>query len=60
LYPETVDVLAVQLSATECVVGCRAVPERVTLAGEPLALLTMETLPVTLPAADGLNCTVTE
>jgi hypothetical protein len=58
LYPETVDVLAVQLSATECVVGCTPAPDNVTLAGEPLALLTMETLPLTLPGADGLNCTV--
>jgi hypothetical protein len=58
LYPETVEVLAVQLSATECAAGCTPVPDSVTLAGEPLALLTIETLPVTLPAADGLNCTV--
>ena len=34
------------------------VPVRATVAGEPLALLTMEMLPLTLPAAVGLNSTV--
>ena len=58
LYPETVEVLAVQFSATECVTGAVAVPERVIVAGEPVALLTIVTLPLSVPAAVGLNCTV--
>jgi hypothetical protein len=34
------------------------VPDRETAAGEPLALLTIEMLPLTLPAVAGLNCTI--
>lgn len=55
LYPATVDVLAVQDSATEC---CTTpVPDSVTVAGEAVALLTMEMVPLTLPVTVGLNCT---
>src|SRR5208283_2428619 len=57
LYPETVDVLAFQLSATECDCGATPVPDSAMLAGEPAALLTTETLPLAVPAAEGLNCT---
>jgi len=55
LYPATVDVLAFHDSATECCTRATPVPERETEAGEPLALLTIEMLPLTLPAAVGLN-----
>ena len=58
LYPATVDVLAVQFNSTEYVVGATPVPERVTEAGEPVALLTIEMLPGSLAAAVGLNMTV--
>ena len=57
LYPDTVEVLAFQLRAAECCTEVTPVPSRVTLAGEPVALLTMEMLPVTLPLTVGLNCT---
>ena len=59
LYPETVDVVAVQLSAAECCTGTSPVPDRVTVTGEPVALLTMDTLPLLVPAVLGLYCTVT-
>jgi hypothetical protein len=48
-----VEVLAAQVSDTEC---CTTpVPDRVTVAGEPAALLTIEMLPFMLPAAVGAN-----
>ena len=55
LYPVTLVVLAVQLSATQC--GATPVPVSETVAGDPLALLTIEMLPFTSPVALGLNCT---
>jgi hypothetical protein len=57
LYPDTVEVLAFQLSAAECCTGATPVPERVTVAGDPLALLTIEILPFTVPVVVGLNWT---
>ncbi len=55
LYPDTVEVLAIQLSATEC---CSTpVPDRVTDAGDPVALLAIEILPFAGPATVGLNTT---
>jgi len=55
LYPDTVDVLAIQVSVTEC---CTTpVPDSVTVAGDPVALLVIEMLPLTLPATVGLNVT---
>ncbi len=55
LYPATVDVLAIHDNATEC---CTTpVPDKVTVAGDPVALLTMEMVPLTLPVTVGLNCT---
>jgi hypothetical protein len=54
LYPVTLEVLAFQLSATEC---CTTpVPVSETAAGDPLALLTIDILPFTAPATLGLNC----
>ena len=58
LYPDTVEVLAFQVSATECCTNTTPVPDKETDAGEPFALLTIEMLLFTLPAAAGLNCTV--
>ena len=58
MYPDTVEVLAFQLSATECCTGVTPVPDRGTLAGEPDALLTTEMLPLTPPLTVGLNCTL--
>ncbi len=55
LYPATVDVLAVQLSATEGATVCAPVPEREMVAGEFVALLATVTLPGKLPAATGVN-----
>jgi len=57
LYPDTVDVLAFQVSATECCTGVTPVPERVTVAGDPVALLAMEILPLAVPATVGSNIT---
>jgi hypothetical protein len=61
LYPDTDEVLGVQLSAAECAPGAAdtPVPVRLTFAGDPVALLTTEMLPVALPAAVGANCTPT-
>jgi len=59
LYPLTVDVLAVQASATVWGVVERPVPETLTVAGELVASLEIVTAPFTAPAADGANCTVT-
>jgi len=47
--------LALQLRDTEC---AAPVPDNVTVPGDPFVLLTMVMLPLTLPAAVGLNCTV--
>jgi hypothetical protein len=57
LYPETVEVLAFQVNATECCTRETPIPDKDTDAGDPPALLTMEMLPFTLPAVVGLNCT---
>jgi hypothetical protein len=58
LYPDTVEVLALQVSATECCTGATPVPDSETVAGDPLALLTIEMLPLTVTAAVGLNWTL--
>ena len=55
MYPETVEVLAFQVSATVCCTDVTPVPDNVTVAGEPVALLTIEMLPLALPAVVGLN-----
>jgi hypothetical protein len=57
LYPATVDVLGVQVSATEWETVCEAVPspEREIVAGEFVALLATVTLPGKLPGAAGVN-----
>ena len=55
MYPDTVEVLAFQLSAAECCTEATPVPDRDTVAGEPVALLTMEMLPLALPLTVGLN-----
>src|SRR5215472_490801 len=47
--------LALQLRDTEC---AAPLPDNVTVPGDPFVLLTMVMLPLTLPAAVGLNCTV--
>jgi hypothetical protein len=57
LYPETVDVLALQVRVTECCVATIPAPDKDTFVGEPEALLTIVTCPASFPAADGLNCT---
>jgi hypothetical protein len=57
LYPDTVDVLAFQVSATECCTGVTPVPDRVTVAGDPVALLAIEMLPFAVPATVGPNVT---
>jgi len=49
-------VLAFQVSATECCVGATPVPDRTMVAGDPVALLTIVMLPLTVPAVAGLNC----
>ena len=58
LYPETVEVLAIQPSVTLCVAGWTAVPEREIVEGDPLALLVSVTLPAALPAVVGLKITL--
>ena len=57
LYPETVDVLAVQDSVTECETGWIPVPEREIVADELVALLVTVTLPGRLPVAAGVKVT---
>jgi hypothetical protein len=52
-------VLAVQASATVCGVVDTPVPEVLIVAGEFVASLVMDTLPVTAPAVVGANCTLT-
>lgn len=53
--------LGVQLNAAVCDVGGTdtPAPDRLTAAGDPAALLVIETLPVAFPAAPGVNCTPT-
>ena len=58
LYPETVEVLAVQFSVTLCVAGCTPVPDNEIVFGEPVALLVTVTVPELLPAADGPKVTL--
>jgi hypothetical protein len=58
LYPETVEVLAVQDKLTECGVAATPLPLSATVAGEPAALLVIVTPPVTLPAVVGLKITL--
>ena len=58
LYPTTVDVLATHESVTECATGAVAVPFNATSVGEFGVLLVTVTLPASLPAALGANCTV--
>ena len=58
MYPDTVEVLAFQVSATECWTGATPVPDSETVAGDPLALLTIEMLLFTVPAVVGLNWTL--
>ena len=60
LYPATDDVLAPQLSATECDVTAVPFPLRATLDVEPVALLKIFTLPLAVPVVVGANCTLTE
>jgi hypothetical protein len=55
LYPDAVEVLAFQVSATKCCTGTTPVPDKETDAGDPFALLTIEMPPFTLPATVGLN-----
>jgi hypothetical protein len=55
--PDAAEVLAFQVSVTECATGWTPVPERVIVAGEFVALLATVTLPVRLPAAAGENVT---
>jgi hypothetical protein len=50
-------VLAFQFNVAECCADATPVPDKLTVAGDPVALLAMVTIPVTLPAEDGLNCT---
>jgi hypothetical protein len=58
LYPDTVEVLAFQVSATECCTGATPVPDSATVAGDPVALLIIVMLPLAAPAVVGLNWTV--
>ena len=51
------DELASQLSATECVCCTTPVPDRLTDVGEPVAVLTIETLPAALPDDAGVKST---
>jgi hypothetical protein len=53
-----VEVLAVQLSVTECATGATPVPVREIVAGEEVALLATVAVPVTAPAAEGAKVTV--
>jgi hypothetical protein len=58
LYPATVEVLAFQVSATECCIGATPVPDRGIKAGDPVALLAIEMFPLLGPVEVGLNCAV--
>jgi hypothetical protein len=53
----TVDVLAFQVKVAEWEIGWTPTPDKVIDAGEFEALLTTETLPVTLPVAAGAKVT---
>ena len=58
LYPTMpAEVLAVQLSSTECVVAAMPSPLTAMVAGEFVALLATFTLPLTVPAVFGANVT---
>ena len=59
MYPLTVEVLAVHASDTVCGVVDTPVPETLIVAGELVASLEIVTAPLTAPAVDGANCTVT-
>jgi len=52
-------VLAFQLSDTVCCTAATPVPDKLTVEGEFVALLVIETDPVTAPAVVGANVTVT-
>ena len=58
MYPDTEEVLAFQDNATVCELFCAPVPDRVIVAGEPVALLVTVTVPVAFPAAIGLKTTL--
>ena len=58
LYPDTAEVLAFQVSATECCTSATPVPDKEIDAGDPFALLTIEMLPFTVPVTVGLNWVV--
>ena len=45
------------IRATECCTGVTPVPNRVTAAGDPVALLAIEIVPFAVPATVGLNTT---
>ena len=49
------EVLAFQVNDTECCTGATPVPDTGTVKGDPVALLTIEILPLTAPATVGLN-----
>ena len=51
------DVLAVQVSVTECATGWTPVPDREIVAGELVALLATVAVPVGLPVAAGVKVT---
>jgi hypothetical protein len=53
-----VDKLGVHSNVTECETDCAPAPEREITAGELVALLAMVTLSVKVPAADGVNVTI--
>jgi hypothetical protein len=57
LYPDTTEVLAVQVSVTECAIGWTPVPVSDTGAGELVALLATVAVPGRLPVVDGVNVT---
>jgi hypothetical protein len=57
LYPDTAELLAVQVSPTECETVCAAVPEMAIVAGEFVALLAIVRLPARFPAVVGENVT---
>lgn len=50
--------LALQVSVAECCTGATPVPDTGTAAGDPVALLAIEILPLAGPAIVGLNWTV--
>jgi len=54
----TVDVLGVQVKATEWLSAATPVPDSAMESGELVALLATDMLPVALPAADGENVAV--